>query len=295
MTQLGAITDELSPNIDFALDMACELGIQKVELHTAWGRTVELWDDEQVATVEVALKKRGLSVCCISSTVFLRCHLDESTATIPRLPGFRSIAGSFQEHLDALGRSLEIAKSLRAPIVRIFGFWREGATTDETYHLAAEKIAAAAELAASSKIKLALENCPHTYFDWGARAVRLIEEIGSDWVGMLWDPCSGLRSGEPDYLAHYSTIDPFLLHVHAKDMVLDAGLKRGRKYVPIMQGQIDWVKIFSHLKRSNYDGVVCLETHHTGPDGTRESAAKASFEGLIRAYQGIVLEREKIK
>ena len=292
MFQLGGITDELSPNINHALDMACEFGIQTVELHTAWRRSVELWDDEQVAMIEAALKKRNLSVCCISSTVFLRCHLNESTAPIPRLPGFRSITGGYQEHLEALVRCLDIAQRLRAPIVRIFGFWREGATTNETYHQAEEKIAVAAELAASSKIKLALENCPHTYFDWGARAARLIEKLGSHWVGLLWDPCSGLRSGEPDYLAPYDTIIRLLLHVHAKDMILDDRLKRGRKYVPILQGQVDWVEILSRLKRSNYDRVVCLETHHTGPDGTRESAAKASFDGLLRADQRSALKKE---
>lgn len=285
MFQLGAITDELNPDIESALDLAVEFGLQQVELHTALGRTIEEWDDEQVSYMQAALNKRGLAVCCISSTVFLRCHLMDDSAPIPRLPGFRSITGSYQEHLVALKRCLEIAHRLAAPIVRIFGFWRAGPTTPEIYTLASQKLSLAAQMGASAGIKLAVENCPHTYFDWGERAVELVARVGSPFLGMLWDPCSGMRSVEPDYLARSNEIIRHLLHVHAKDILIDGQLKRGRKYVPILNGLVDWTEIFARLKRAGYEGVVCLETHHNGPDGTRESAARSSFAGLLRAYR----------
>lgn len=285
MFQLGAISDELSPDIERALDLAAELGLKQIELHTALGRTVEEWDDEQISWLQAALNQRGLSVCCISSTVFLRCHLVANSASIPPLPGFRSIEGSYQQHLAALERCLEIAQRFCAPVVRIFGFWRTGPTNTEIFTLASHKLSHAAQMAASKGVRLALENCPHTYFDWGKRAVKLIAEVGSPSLGMLWDPCSSLRSGEPDYLAHSSEISRYLLHIHAKDIVIDSQLKRGRKYVPVLQGQVNWTEIFLRLKRSGYDGVVCLETHHNGPDGTRESAARASFAGLLRVYR----------
>jgi sugar phosphate isomerase/epimerase len=288
MFVLGAITDELSPNLLRALDMACEFGIDQVELHTAWGRTLEYWDDEQINTMRELLQARHLRVCCISSTVFLRCHLVENPAPIAALPGFRSISGSYQDHLEALKRCLHIAEQIEAPIVRIFGFWREGPTLEESYAQAAEKITEAACIAAPYGIKLALENCPHTYFDWGERAERLVAQVDSPWLGLLWDPCSGLRAGEPDYLAAYENIVQSLLHVHAKDILLDDRRKEGRKYVPVLQGQVDWMEIFRRLKTSSYAGVVCLETHHNGPDGTRESAARASFGGLQRAYQSSI-------
>lgn len=285
MFQLGAITDELNPDIESALDLTVELGLQHVELHTALGRTIEEWDDEQISYMQAALNKRGLAVCCISSTVFLRCHLGDDSTSIPRLPGFRSITGSYQEHLAALKRCLEIAQRLAAPIVRVFGFWRTGPTTPEIYTLASQRLSLAAQMGASAGVKLALENCPHTYFDWGERALELVARVGSPFLGMLWDPCSGLRSAEPDYLAKSSEIIRQLLHVHAKDILIDGQFKRGRKYVPILSGLVDWTEIFTQLKRTGYEGVVCLETHHNGPDGTRESAARASFAGLLQIYR----------
>ena len=78
---------------------------------------------------------------------------------------------------------------------------------------------------------------------------------------------------------------------YASDPPVDARLKRGRKYVPVGQGQVDWFDIFDNLRRSGYDGVVCLETHHNCPDGRRESAAKASFAGLRGVYRQVMGEQ----
>jgi hypothetical protein len=50
MFQLGAITDELSPDIERALDLAAELGLKQIELHTALGRTVEECDELEGAS-----------------------------------------------------------------------------------------------------------------------------------------------------------------------------------------------------------------------------------------------------
>jgi hypothetical protein len=34
------------------------------------------------------------------------------------------------------------------------------------------------------------------------------------------------------------------------------------------------------LQADGYQGVVCIETHHLGPDGAKESAAIATYNGL---------------
>ena len=104
--------------------------------------------------------------------------------------------------------------------------------------------------------------------------------VDSPWLKMLWDPCSGLRAGEPDILAPFPAIQPHLVHVHAKDILVDPALKRGRRYVPIGQGQLPWPQLLSLLLESGYTGAISLEPHHLGPDGTRESAARESVLGM---------------
>jgi L-ribulose-5-phosphate 3-epimerase len=211
----------------------------------------------------------------------------DSNEAVPRLPGFRAIGGAYTDHLRALGRALEVARILQAPIVRIFGFWREGPTTDEVEQLAAERLGPAIELACEAGVVLALETCPHSYFDWGIRTARLVQRIDSPWLRLLWDPAGAYRAGELDYLAPYPALRPYLAHVHVKDMVVDPSLPRGLAYVPVGHGEIDWKKIMTWLVHDGYDGVLSLETHHLGPDGRRESAATASFAGLARLYRAI--------
>jgi L-ribulose-5-phosphate 3-epimerase len=287
MIRLGAINDELSPNFERALDLAVDLGIQELEIHTLGRKTVEDLTPTEVRRVQQGLQQRQLHVCNISSTAFLRCHLDDRDEEIVWRTPFRSIQGRYTDHIRGLECTLQIAQELQAPLVRIFGFWQDEPLTEAIYQQAAERLTKPIQMAQAAGIPLALENCPHSYFDWGQRAISLVEMIASPWLRLLWDPCSGTRSGEPDVLAAYPQIRRCLAHVHAKDVRFNPGGKRDHFYVPIGQGQMDWRGILSRLKEDGYQGVVCIETHHMGPDGTKESAAIATFNGLKEIMQGV--------
>jgi len=280
MLRLGAIANELSPSTERAFTLAQEWGLSEIELHTVWEKNIEMLNDEEIGRLKDLLHKHQLHLCCLSSTVFLRCHLDDRDEPIEWHTSFRSINGHYAEHLHALERCLAIATVLEAPLVRIFGFWRTGPTLEETFQEAAERIRPGIRMAEAAGIPLALENCPHTYFDWGRRAARLLEIVDSPWLQLLWDPCNALRSDEPDYLEAYGVVRQRLAHVHAKDVRIDPDLDQGRVYTPIGQGQVEWREILDCLERDHYEGVVSLEPHHVGPDGTLETSAAASFEGL---------------
>ena len=278
--RLGAINDELSPVFEKALGLAVDLGIQEIEIHTVGRKVIEELETTEVRCIQQELAQRQLHVCNISSTIFLRCHLDDRDEEINWRTPFRSIKGCYADHLHALERALEIAQILEAPLVRIFGFWQDEPLSEAIFEQAAGRLVRPLQMAQLAGIPLALENCPHTYFDWGQRAARLVEMIDSPWLCLLWDPCAGVRSGEPDIMAAYPQISRRLAHVHAKDLRFDPANKRGHVYVPVGQGQVDWHTILGRLEADGYQGVVCIETHHLGPDGAKESAAIATYNGL---------------
>jgi sugar phosphate isomerase/epimerase len=289
MFRVGAITDELSADTLRALDLAQQHGLQDVEIHTAWGTNIEQLSSQQIEQLRDLLDNRGLRACCVSSTVFLRCHLDGSGDEIPPVRGFNSITGSYPEHLTALERCFEAAAALNAPLIRVFGFWGPGASADEAaYHAAADKLAQAARMAQAAAVTLALENCPHTAFCWGQRAARLVALVNSPALRMLWDPGNAFRCGEQDYLAAYDAIRPHLAHVHAKDLLVGPEIKGGRAYVQIGTGQLDWRSLLLRLARDGYSGVVSLEPHYVAADGTHEGAAADSIEGLQRIRDEVV-------
>ena len=287
MFRLGAITDELSLTFDGALSLATELGIQDVEIHTVGRKSVEDLSPDEIVEVGKKLQDHNLKVCNISSTMFLRCHLVDDPQPIEWRTPFRSISGSYTDHLDKLARCLEIASRWQSPYVRVFGFWQEGPLTDEVLDKASDRMQKPVDMAKAAGIPLVLENCPHTYFDWGARAVKLVKRMNSPWFGFLWDPCAGIRNGEVDIMAPFEDIQPVLRHVHAKDMVFEPGSKHGHSYVPVGQGVLGWQKVVNRLAAGGYEGVVCIETHHLAADGSKETAARATWQGLSDLVKNI--------
>ncbi len=282
MPRLGIITDELRNNTERAFDLAEKLHLKEVEIHTAWDKSVEELSDNEVKSLKDLLHHHNLNLCCLSSTVFLRCHLDDLVELIPPIKGFRTISGNYEYHMEALERCLWITSELEAPILRIFGFWRSGPTIEATYQKAMDRICPAVQLAEKNGIPLVLENCPHTFFDRSQRAVILLDKINSPWMNMLWDPGNSVLSNELDYLSSYKSIRHRLAHVHIKDIRIDPESLKGFCYVPIGKGMVDWHQILFKLKHDSYQGVTCLEPHHLGADGTLETAAKSSLEGLLR-------------
>jgi sugar phosphate isomerase/epimerase len=140
MLRLGAINDELSPVFERVLDLAVALGIQEIEIHSVGRKVIEKLETTEVRRVQQELAQRQLHVCNISSTVFLRCHLDDRDEEIPWRTPFRSIKGCYADHLRGLERALEIAQMLQAPLVRIFGFWQDEPLSDAIYEQVAGRL-----------------------------------------------------------------------------------------------------------------------------------------------------------
>lgn len=286
MFHLSAINNELSPDLDQALSIAKDFGLQWIEVHTIGGECVETLHPAEIQGLKKTLDRHGMQVCCISSTAFLRCPLEDHDP-IPDPIAYPSIGGNYGDHLTALENALSIAHELNAPQVRIFGFVRRGPTTEQAYQRIAERLDQPIRMAQEAGVRLVLETCPHTYLDWGARAAHFAHMVDSPWLQILWDPAGPVRAGEQDYMAPYPQLQPYLGHVHAKDILIDPTLEGGRAYVPIGQGMIQWTQILGKLAEDGYGGWVSLEPHHVGPDGRQESAARTSFEGLTGIYQSL--------
>jgi L-ribulose-5-phosphate 3-epimerase len=287
MFQLSAINSELSLDLDQALSIAMDFELQSIEIHTIGGECVETLHPAEIQGLKKTLDRYGIQVCCIASTAFLRCPLGDHDP-IPDPIAYPSIGGSYDDHLTALENALSIANELNAPQVRVFGFVRQGPTTEQVYQRIAERLDQPIRMAQAAGVRLVLETCPHTYLDWGVRAAHFANMVNSPWLKILWDPAGPVRAGEQDYMTPYPQLRPHLGHVHAKDILIDPSLEGGRAYVPIGQGMIQWHQILSRLAGDGYDGWVSLEPHHVGPDGRLESAARTSFQKLNQIYQSLL-------
>ena len=75
--KLSIISDQISPSFEEAFETARDYGFSCVELHNAWGKTIEELDEAETASLKKLLKAYDLSVSNIASTVFFVCPLYE--------------------------------------------------------------------------------------------------------------------------------------------------------------------------------------------------------------------------
>jgi sugar phosphate isomerase/epimerase len=154
-------------------------------------------------------------------------------------------------------------------------------------------------------VKLAFENCPMIFStdEWpGGHNIayspyvwrRILEAWGGD-VAMNYDP-SHLVWQMIDQTRFIKEFGPHMLHVHAKDVMIDRdGLyERGVMsvgmgwQVPRMPGlgDVDWGEIFSGLYRAGYYGPVIIEHEDRNFEGSDE-AVKRGFRlarDVLRPY-----------
>jgi sugar phosphate isomerase/epimerase len=288
--RFGAVTDELDEDLDQALAVARELGIQEVELNSLWGRNVVQLSDEEIGKVERALSEAGVRVTAIDPPCFKPCLLDH--LPVGKVAEDPEVA----RHLGMLDRALALAQRFGAPYVRVFAFRRSGMAgagnpsprlpaggpiPEQMLDRIAEGLREACRRAEAAGIILALENVRSCWANTGINTAAVLEAVDSPALRALWDPANDLVSGGTPYPEGYEAVKAQLAHVHVKDArVIDpeTGLTR---WEPIGEGEVDYVRQIRALLEDNYQGVVSLETHWRPAGGSAAEASRRAFANLL--------------
>lgn len=125
------------------------------------------------------------------------------------------------------------------------------------------------ELAEEKKVKVAFENCPLM----GNIAISpvmwemILKKFDSPYVGLAFDP-SHLVWQFIDLYRAAETFSERILHVHAKDTVIDrerlseCGILTDFSWWSYQipgRGELDWKRLFGILRQAGYDGTISLE------------------------------------
>lgn len=264
--RLSVITDEISQDIDHALEVCEDLGIRTVELRSIGGANVVSHDQSSLRRVKTSLEDRGFDVCAISSP-FLKCHL-YGNGTPQGAMHFASPA-SREEQWDVLERALGVARLLGAPVVRAFSFWRVPDPTSVREEVV-QALAQAVKRAQAAGLKLALENEHECNVGTGAEAGWILGRISSPSFGLVWDPGNEAMIGSKPFPSGYSHVRGRVAHVHLKD-VDDEG-----NWTKVGTGTIDYRGQLRALAEDGYAGALSLETHYEAPGGGPEGATRES-------------------
>lgn len=267
--KLSVVTDELSADLETALEVARELGLDGVELRGIGQARYPFVTDLERVRVPQLLAEAGLPVAAISPGLFkipfpspapvdTRILRWEDAAVFARTASAEALV---RRHLEVvLPESIDAARAIGAPTIVAFSFDRgNGQAPGRAPDGVVDVLRDAARLVAAAGLVLAIEVEHICWGDTAARTAELIGRVGHPAIGINWDPANAYRAGDdrpfPD---GYAAVRELVRHVHAKDAGIDPATgQRGFRY----EGIIDWPGQIEALARDGYTGFVSIEPH----------------------------------
>jgi len=311
--EIGLITDSLSSrSFDEVLGIAADLGLGSIELPTG------NWSEAPHLDLDALLDSEAERLAYLGKIAQAGLRISALNANGNQL---HPVSGPEQDLV--LRKTIRLARLMDVPtVVCMSGL--PGAAGDSTPNCVTsswppenlsilehqwEQVALPywrelAGFAQEHGVKLAIEPCFTQLVYNAATAKRLIDAVGSEWVGINLDP-SHLMAMGADIPSVIRALAGTIMHVHAKDVRLNApvvsanGLpdgtgmtkwqQRAWNYVTLglghPAGEAFWADFVYELRAAGYDGTLNIE-HEDVLVNSEEGVRRAA--GLLRrvALQG---------
>jgi sugar phosphate isomerase/epimerase len=285
--KLGVITNGISQDLEHSLKVLKKHGIDYAEFQFVWDTEIGSHSDEDNQKMKDLLNKYGIKVCCITRHNFAGLHVMATEVDDE----------AYKSHLDHLKRTIELGKFFGTKNIRtmtfntipvIFGSnggeqWVAG--NNKAWGKLLKLFEKPVQLAEDSGIDLVMENGTNAMITSGWLARKLIDDLGTKHLKVLWDPGNSLFHADVPYPDAYDEIKDFIGHVHVKDIKVD--LKRASiQFRQMGRGQMAqyFTDIADALRRDGYDGVVSYESVYRPEGGTFEDGFNASVDAFKEIF-----------
>ena len=240
MWTLSGFSDEISPDFDAQCTLVGKLGLQYLELRSAWDTNVLDLDTDQLNEAQRILGAHGLKVSSIGSPIG-KIFIDED----------------FEPHLVRMRHAADVARFFEAPFIRIFSFFmRDGSNPDDHRDEVLRRMSGLASVAEDAGVVLLHENEKEIYGDIPRRCLDIVESVGSEHLKVAWDAANFVQVGVRPYTEAYAMLRPHLAYVQIKDARLDTG-----EVVTSGEGDGEIVETIRALRADGFDGFFSLEPH----------------------------------
>lgn len=287
MAKLGVITDGISRDFERALEVMKEAELEYAELQFLWDKEVGDLDDAEMARAQALVDSYGVQVSCISRHNFGGLLVGETEVGDE----------NHTRHMDGLGRCIDMAKSFGTSLVRIMSFRREmilfgrkGAdhwiVSKGAWDKLLKLLEPAVQLAEDRDVTLVLETGNNAMIPSGYLGRKLMDDLGSSRLKILWDPCNSLYANEPTYPDGYKALGvDGLGHIHIKDARVDMP-KATVEFCELGEGDMaSYLEpLAADLKKDGYDGFISLESVYRPDGGDFEDGFKASVGRFKRLF-----------
>ncbi len=189
--KLGVITDGISRELEHALAVMNETGIENAEFQFIWDKEVGDLSDSQMNKVQSLVKAHEVNVSCISRHIMGGLSVKNIEKDSP----------DFIKHMDALKRCIKMAKELDCPLVRVMSFSKEmilfGSHGAEAWNVSngawdkfVKLMEVPVQIAEDEGIKLVVETGNNAMITSAWLSRKLMDELGTDKLRLLWDPAN---------------------------------------------------------------------------------------------------------
>jgi sugar phosphate isomerase/epimerase len=275
--KLGVINDEITQDLDHALAVSRELGLQFVELRTMWNKNLMDLKEDEVKEARRLLTKYRIKVSDIASP-FMKVDAPGFTTREGQRDTFNARFG-YKEQPAVLERAMELARVFETDKIRVFSFWRIE-KPEQVFDLVVSDLRKAVDKAKKQNIKLVLENEHDCNIATAAETVKLLAAIQDPYLGLNWDPGNAYAAGEKPYPDGYQLLPKNrILHMHVKDARRDPATGQS-DWAPMGKGQIDYAGQFKALMRDSYSYAVSLETHWRNEKKDSEESTRICMQGM---------------
>jgi sugar phosphate isomerase/epimerase len=280
--KLGVITDEISQDLDKALEFCAGYSLAYCELREIGGKNIMSLSHEDLERARQIVDKHHFKVSEIASPIF-KYNLPEMPAQPSEKRDTFMASFTDQDTEDLLKRSFEIARLFGTDKIRIFSYWRVE-EPEKAYPHIREHLAKAAAVAAQNKTTLLLENEPSCNVATGKELGRMVRDINSPALRAMWDPGNAVVLNEVPYPDGYDHVRGLFPHMHVKDAKRDPNTGK-TAWLPVGGGTVDFRGQFQALARDGYQGTMSLETHYRRPDGNPLESTRESLDGLLKILE----------
>ena len=279
MAKLGVITDGISRDFERALQVMTEAGLEYAELQYLWEKEVGDLSTEEMQKTHALVEKYNVKVSCISRHNFAGMLVGQVDVG----------DDNYNRHMDGLKRCISMAKEFGCGLVRIMSFRREmilfglnGAdhwiVSKGAWDKLVELIKPIVQVAEDEDVTLVLETGNNAMITSGYLGRKLLDEIGSDRLKILWDPANSLYACEPTHPDGYQALGvDGIGHLHIKDAIVDMP-KATVQFCEMGAGDMApyLEPLAAAMKQDGYDRVISLESVYRPDGGDFEAGFKAS-------------------
>lgn len=258
--ELCAFADEAGEALRTQISALSENQIPYLEIRGVNGRSITQYTESEAAEVKKMLSDHGLKVWSIGSPL-----------------GKIKITDDFAAHLDLFRRTLNLARVLEAPCIRLFSFYLPEQEDPAPYRdTVMEYLNRFLEEAKGSGVLLCHENEKGIYGENAARCADIYKTLPE--LRGIFDPANFIQCDQ-ETLRAYELLAPYIYYIHIKDATAEKAIVPAGKGI----GHIPEI-LTQYAARGGK--IVTIEPHLTVFKGLSEleGPSERSEVGKVYSY-----------